>query len=461
MTVLNLGVADFARPLSDAETLDWRPPGDGDPGRAWRLARLMSGSAAARIDAANRTAMERVLAAQPVLVDIALHARDVWPDLGRRLLHAGPPIPWQKMCAPMQGAAIGAVIYEGWAEDAKAAEALLASGAVPMSPCHDRAAVGPMAGIVSSSMPLWVARNADRGNLAYTNFSEGIGRVLRFGANGPDVIERLRWVERVLAPGLKAALARIPGGVNLKSIQSQALLMGDEVHSRNAAATMLFLQQIAAPLFECSIPAADKSAIHGFIAATGQFFLNLSMVAAKAIMDAGHGVADASLVTAMARNGVNVGIRVSGLGQAWFEAPAGMPDGLYFPGFKPGDANPDLGDSAITETAGYGGFSLAASPALVQLVGGTVEAAFAASREMLHITLGRNPAMTIPALDFGGAPIGIDPRKVVDSGIRPIITTGMAHRQAGIGQVGAGIVRAPMGCFLGAIDALAAKLGVA
>jgi hypothetical protein len=136
-----------------------------------------------------------------------------------------------------------------------------------------------------------------------------------------------------------------------------------------------------------------------------------------------------------------------------------MPVGLFFPGFRQEDANPDLGDSAICETAGFGGSSLAASPALVQLVGGTVSEAIAYSRQMHDITVARNPGLSLPALDFAGAPCGIDIRKVVDTGIRPVLTTGIAHRQAGVGQIGAGIVRAPMTCFTQAVMALAAALG--
>jgi hypothetical protein len=359
----------------------------------------------------------------------------------------------------MQGAMLGAVLYERWADTPESAEALLRGGAIRIAQCHDHGAVGPMSGIISPSMPLFVVRNAAHGNVAYSNMSEGIGRVLRFGANGPDVIERLRWIEGTLAPTLKAAI-RVSGGIDLKAIQAQALLMGDEVHSRNAAATLQFLSAVSVALADSE---ADRRAIREtlhFIAGNSQFFLNLSMVSSKAIMDAAHGIEASSVVTAMARNGVTTAIRVSGLGRQWFEAPSDMPIGLFFPGFRQEDANADLGDSAICETAGFGGSSLAASPALVQLVGGTVGAATAYSREMHDITVARNPGLSLPALDFAGAPCGLDIRKVVDSGIRPVITTGIAHRQAGIGQIGAGIVRAPMACFTQALTALAAALGV-
>jgi hypothetical protein len=468
LVVVNVGVDEFVDSVRDAggeaTTLDWRPAGDGDPRLAWALAQLASDSqdpdsVGSRIDRANALAVERIVAAQPLLVDVALHARDVWPDLDHTLLHAGAPVAWDAMCGPMRGAMIGALLYERWAESTEAAERMLRDGAIRLAQCHDRQAVGPMSGIISPSMPLFVVKNTAHGNVAYSNMSEGIGRVLRFGAYGDDVIARLRWIETVLAPTLRAAV-RATGGIDLKAIQAQALLMGDEVHSRNAAATLQLLSAVTVALADADVAAkAVRESLH-FIAGNSQFFLNLSMVASKATMDAAHGIEGSSVVTAMARNGVTTAVRVSGLGSRWFEAPSDMPVGLYFTGFREEDANADLGDSAICETAGFGGFSLAASPALVQLVGGSVAEAVAYSREMYDVTVARNPGMSLPALDFAGTPCGIDIRKVVDNGIRPVITTGIAHREAGVGQIGAGIVRAPMACFTQAVLALAERLGV-
>jgi hypothetical protein len=470
--VVNVGLEMFTESVARAGAplahLDWRPAGDGDAKLAWVLAQLAGDaddpeSPGTRVDRANQAATERMLAARPVLVDVALRADAIWPELwanGKRTLtHAGAPIPWAKMCDPMKGTMIGAMLYEGWAGTPEEAADRLARGEVTFLPNHDVRAVGPMSGAISPSMPVFVVKNATHGNMAYTNFSEGIGRVLRFGAYGPEVIERLRWIAGVIAPALKTALAGLPDGVDLKSIQSQALLMGDEVHSRNAAATALFHMAIGGALAGSAFDRAREAL--DFIAATSQFFLNLSMVASKAIMDATHGVEASSIVTAIARNGVTTAIRVSGLGSRWFESPSDMPIGLFFPGFKQEDANADLGDSAICETAGYGGQALAASPALVQLVGGSVAQAVEYSREMYHVTWTRNPVMSLPNLEFAGGPAGIDVRKVVDTGIRPVVTTGIAHKQAGIGQIGAGIVRVPMACFTQATMALAERLGVA
>jgi uncharacterized protein DUF1116 len=467
LSVINVGVEAFSRSIreagGDAVSVDWRPPGDGDPRLAWALAELASdkdddASIGARIDRANAVAVERIVSSRPILVDVALHAREVWPGMERMLTHAGAPVGWARMCGPMQGAMIGAALYEGWADSHASAAAMLARGDIAFTQCHDLAAVGPMAGVISPSMPLFVVKNAAHGNVAYSNLSEGIGRVLRFGANGTDVIDRLRWIENTLAPGLKAAVLAT-GGIELKAIQAQALLMGDEVHSRNAAATLQFLALVTVALAGSAVEPRIVSESLRFIAANSQFFLNLSMASAKATMDAAHGIEDCSIVTAMARNGMTTAIRVSGVGPRWFESPSDLPVGLFFPGFRQEDANADLGDSAICETAGLGGFSLAASPALVQLVGGTVSEAIGYSREMYDVTVARNPGMSLPALDFAGAPCGIDVRKVVDNGIRPVITTGIAHKEAGVGQIGAGIVRAPMACFSQAVLALAEKLG--
>ena len=472
--VLNVGpemfVASVAAGGAPVAHVDWRPPGDGDPKLAWQLAQLMGDaddpeSPGARIDRANQLATDRMLAARAVLADVALRADAVWPELWanrkRTLTHAGAPIPWARMCDPMKGTMIGAMLYEGWASTPEEAADRLARGEATFVPNHDLGAVGPMSGTISPSMPLFVVENPTHGNRAYCNFSEGIGRVLRFGAYGPEVIERLKWLALALAPAIKRALVELPEGVDLKGIQSQALAMGDEVHSRNVAATALFHMAIGGALAGSGFDRAQARAALDFIANTSQFFLNLSMAASKAIMDAAHGVAGSSIVTAIARNGLTTAIRVSGLGPRWFEAPSDTPVGLYFPGFKQDDANADLGDSAICETAGYGGQSLAAAPALVQLVGGSVAAAIGYSREMYHVTWTRNPAMSLPNLDFAAAPAGIDVRKVVDTGIRPVVTTGIAHRERGIGQIGAGIVRAPMACFTQALVALGGAVGLA
>ena len=466
--VLNIGIDGFNQSVvahgGTLKNLQWQPPGNADPLLAWQLAQLMHDP---RIESANAEATKRIINARPMWEDIPLRADGVWPELKntRLLLHAGPPVAWQDMCGPMHGAMIGAVLYEGWADTVEKAQKMLSQGEIEFGQCHDFDAVGPMTGIISASMPLIKVREASHGNIAYTNINEGIGRCLRFGANGPDVIQKLKWFESVLAPVLKAAVRHdfdSTGGIDLKAIQSQALLMGDEVHSRNAASTALFFMQLAVPLAAVDTTKTTVSQDHirqtlDFLSKNSQFFLNFSMVSCKAIMDAAHNIPFSTVVTATARNGTETGLRVSGMGKEWFTAKSDLPTGLFFPGFKQEDACPDIGDSAITETAGFGGCSFAASPALTLLAGGTVDDAVRYSKEMYEITVTKNPALSLPALDFAGAPCGIDVRKVVDTGIRPLVTTGIAHKEAGIGQIGAGVVRVPMDAYVKALSAVATK----
>ncbi len=459
LQVLNVGLSSFADSISRAGgsvlQIEWAPPAQGEQEVGRALARLVN---LLSVETANRTAFDAYLSAQPVLRSVGT-AGHVLPNMAERMiLHSGPPITWKDMCGPMKGAIVGAILYEGWAKDITKAEALASSGEIPFEPCHHHNAVGPMAGIISPSMPVWTVTNTTNGNQAFSNFNEGLGKALRFGANGPDVITRLKWMGEVLAPALRAGVELL-GGVDLKPMMAQALHMGDEVHNRNAAASTLFLKRLISALLKTRIPAADIAAVVEFIAGNDHFFLNLSMAACKAMLDAAHGFPGSSMVTTMARNGVEFGIRVSGTGNRWFTASAPIIDGLFFPGYATTDAAPDLGDSAITETAGVGGFAMAASPAIVKFVGGTPQDAIDNTMAMTHITVGRNNAFTLPALNFAGSPAGIDIRKVVDTAIQPIINTGIAHREAGIGQIGAGITRAPLACFTQAVSALAHAIG--
>jgi hypothetical protein len=403
--------------------------------------------------------VETILGARPVLIDV-LTAADVVPGLGpRTLLHAGPPLPWRRMCGPVRGAVIGAIVYEGWARTAEAARAQADGGEIVFAPCHHHGAVGPMAGILSPSMPVLVVENSSAGNRAFATLNEGLGKVLRFGAGGPEVLERLGWMAATLGPALGRAL-RHRGAIDLKRLTAQALQMGDECHNRNVASTALFTRMIASALVATSEKDVAARVLE-FLLGNDHFYLNLSMAACKAALDAAHGVPGSTVVTAMARNGVEVGVRLSGTGDRWFTAPAEVPDGLYFPGYTAEDANPDLGDSAITETMGIGGFAMAAAPAIVRFVGGTPADALGYTERMYGITLARNSDYGIPALGFAGTPTAIDARRVVESGVAPVINTGIAHREAGVGQIGAGIARAPLACFSGALVEVGRRLGLA
>ncbi len=412
-----------------------------------------------KIDKANQKAAEIIVSAQPVLIDIKSALQAVPGMTKTTILHAGSPIKWERMCGPMRGAIMGALIYEGLAESPGEAEKLAGSGSIKFSPCHHHSAVGPMTGIISASMPIFMVKNEAHGNTAYCTLNEGLGKVLRFGAYSDEVIQRLRWIEQTLAPALRAALKQ-SSGINLKNITAQALQMGDECHNRNAAATLLFLKEIMPLLLKTDLSKEAISGVVAFISGNQHFYLNLSMASSKATMDTAHGIEYCTVVTAMTRNGVDIGIRVSGLGDEWFTAPAAQVKGLYFPGYSDKDANRDLGDSTISETAGIGGFAMAAAPAIVQFVGGTSADAVNYTREMMEITVTKNKGYAIPFLDFEGAPTGIDIRKVIETGITPVINTGIAHKEAGVGQIGAGLTSAPLDIFKLALKAMAKKLGV-
>lgn len=462
---LNIGLAGFAEPIAGAGAavlnLDWRPPAGADRDLGMLIARLeddQDDPIGAVVAAANRTSLDHLLGASPVLVNVEPAATAIAGLTGRMLLHSGPPIAWERMCGPMRGAIIGATLFEGWASSAEAAERLAESGGIAFDACHHHGAVGPMAGVVSPSMPVVVVENTAAGNRAFATLNEGLGKVLRFGAYDDSVLERLRWFRDALGPTLSRTL-EATGPIDLKSITGQALQMGDEGHNRNVAATSLLVRSLA-PTLVRTADASDAAAALDFLRGNDHFFLNLSMAACKASLDAAHGFAGSTVVTAMSRNGVDFGVRLSGTGDAWYTAPVGVPDGLYFPGYGPDDANPDLGDSAITETCGIGGFAMAAAPAIVRFVGGTAADALNYTREMYRITLERNPAFALPPLGFAGAPTGIDARRVVESGVQPVINTGIAHKLPGVGQIGAGIARAPLSCFADALRGLAAQLHV-
>lgn len=410
------------------------------------------------IDQSNQEGLRRINAAEPFLVDIK-YAKDVLPNMDKMTIgHAGPPIEWKDMCGPLKGAIIGAIRYEGLANTEDEAVSLVTEGKIKFVSNHSLGAVGPMTGMITYSMPLFEVKNETFGNYSYCTINEGLGKVMRFGANDDEVIERLKWLEQSLAPALKNAIS-ISGPINLKVLISKALAMGDEMHQRNIAASSLFARLIMPYIVKVVDDKNELERITKFITGNDQFFLNLAMATGKATMDPVRNIENSTLVTAMSRNGTNFGIKVSGLGDRWFEAPVLMPKGLFFPGYSEEDANPDMGDSTIVETFGIGGFTMGAAPAVVRFVGAeSVREAMNYTNDMYEITVGSSPHYQMPNMDFQGAPTGIDIRKVVETGILPVINTGMAHRKPGIGQVGAGIVNAPMDCFTQALIAFAEKI---
>jgi hypothetical protein len=414
-----------------------------------------------KIELANREVLRRIFAAEPVLIDVR-PAGDVIEGLRENvILHAGPPLVWERMCGPMRGAVCGVAVFEGWARNLDEAAQAAAARRYTFRPNHELGAVGPMTGMTTMSQPVLVVENRAFGNRAYCTINEGLGKVMRFGGNDDEVLGRLAWIARVLGPALSAALAT-SGGIPLKNIIARGLAMGDEMHQRNVACSALLLRELAPSLARASTDASTLAEVFGFIGKNDQFFLNVAMAMGKSMTDPARDVYGSSIVTAMCRNGTDFGIRVSGTGDHWYTAPVEMPVGLYFPGYSERDANPDMGDSAIVETIGLGGFAMAAAPAVAGFVGaGSAREAVNYTKAMYEITASRNAEWTIPNLDFAGVPTGIDIRKVLRTGKAPVINTGIAHREPGVGQVGAGIARAPLACFEQALAGLAERLGVA
>ena len=458
--VVNVGLPRFAEDLRAVGVpvahVAWTPPASADNRVLEALDRVTGAEPGLteRVEAANAAAVERMLAADPVLVDVR-PAGEVVGGLGdRMILHAGPPIDWERMCGPMRGAIAGAIVLEGWAPTLEAAGEVAAAGEIRFAPNHHFDAVGPMTGLTTRSMPVMVVENRAFGNRAYCTVNEGLGKVMRFGGNDDSVLGRLRWLASTLGPLLGDTL-QSGDGVPLKALVARGLSMGDEMHQRNVACTSLLLRALAPALVRATRDNALLGEVFDFIGGNDQFFLNVAMAMGKAIMDPVRGFDGSSIVTTMSRNGTDFGVRLSGTGERWFTAVVEMPSGLYFPGFTADDANPDMGDSTIVETVGLGGFAMAASPAVAGFVGaGNAMSALGATRSMYEITAARNPEWTIPALDFAGVPSGIDARKVVASGLAPTINTGIAHREPGVGQVGAGVVNAPLACFEQALVAL-------
>jgi hypothetical protein len=451
MDVVTVGVDLLARAVADqavpVTTVDWRPPPAGTEDDLATLA-----LDPLRPDA-NARAVERMLAVQALLVDV-VPAREAL-GLGRgEFLHAGPPIGWDRASGPLRGALMGAAVLEGLVDDPDEAEALFEGGLhVRLEPCHHRRSVGPMAGVVSPSMWMFVLEDPATGARTHCTLNEGLGKVLRYGAYSPEVLDRLRWMNDVLGPLLQRAV-RAGDPVDVTAILGQMLQMGDEAHNRNRAGTLMLLRDLGPSLVRSGAAGEVAEALR-FVGGNDHFFLNLAMPACKLALDAARGIEGSTMVVAMSRNGTDFGIQVAGSGDEWFTGPAQVADGLYLGDYGPEDANPDIGDSAITETAGLGGFAMATAPAIVRFVGGSVPDALATTRRMREITLGENPRWSVPVLEFAGVPTGIDVTRVCRTGILPQINTGMAGRVAGTGQVGAGLVTPPADIFPRAVSRLA------
>lgn len=463
--IINIGLKSFADVAEkfgcQVVQFNWQPPAGGNI-QLIKALNFLNESQTVDIDEANRKVIAKVVAAAPIIRDNVL-AKTVIKELndGKVILHAGPPIQYQDMPNTVQGSCVGAVLFEKWATDETSARALLESGEIKFMPCHHVNAVGPMGGITTANMPVWVVENATDGNVAYCTMNEGIGKVLRFGAYSEEVVKRLEWMRDVLGPTLGKAIRSMENGLAVNPLVAKAIAMGDEFHQRNIAASMSFFKEVAPRITAMSdLAEQDKYDVIKFLADTDQFFLNIMMATCKAVMDGARTLTEGTVVTAMCRNGVHFGIRIAGMGDEWFVGPVNTPQGLYFTGYDGEDACPDIGDSAITETLGVGGMAMIAAPAVTRFVGaGGYEDALRTSNDMMEICIDRNPNYIVPNWNFQGACLGIDTRLVVEKGITPVINTGIAHKVAGFGQIGAGTVRPPLACFEKAVLAYARKLG--
>ena len=461
--IINVGLKSFAEVVEqfgcEVVQYDWMPPAGGNV-ELIKVLNFLRHYDGLDIDEANREVIAKVVASQPVIID-NVRAKEVIPELntGKVILHAGPPVAYENMPDPMQGSCVGAVLFEEWADNEADARKLLESGEIHFIPCHHVKAVGPMGGITSPNMAVFVVKNMTDGNEAYCTMNEGIGKVLRFGAYSEEVVDRLRWMRDILGPTLGKAIRKL-GGIAVNPLIAKAIAMGDEFHQRNIAASLAFLKEVAPTITKMEMDEKDRYDVIKFLSDTDQFFLNIMMATGKAVMDAARTIERGTIVTAMCRNGYEFGIRIAGMGDQWFTGPVNTPQGLYFTGYDGEDACPDMGDSAITETVGVGGMAMIAAPAVTRFVGaGGYEDALRTSTEMTEITIDRNPNFIIPNWNFQGTCLGIDARLVVEKGITPVINTGIAHKIAGYGQIGAGTVHPPIECFEKAIKAYAEKLG--
>lgn len=461
--IINVGLKSFAEVVEqfgcEVVQYDWMPPAGGNV-ELIKVLNFLRHYDGLDIDEANREVIAKVVASQPVIID-NVRAKEVIPELntGKVILHAGPPVAYENMPDPMQGSCVGAVLFEEWADNEADARKLLESGEIHFIPCHHVKAVGPMGGITSPNMAVFVVKNMTDGNEAYCTMNEGIGKVLRFGAYSEEVVDRLRWMRDILGPTLGKAIRKL-GGIAVNPLIAKAIAMGDEFHQRNIAASLAFLKEVAPTITKMEMDEKDRYDVIKFLSDTDQFFLNIMMATGKAVMDAARTIERGTIVTAMCRNGYEFGIRIAGMGDQWFTGPVNTPQGLYFTGYDGEDACPDMGDSAITETVGVGGMAMIAAPAVTRFVGaGGYEDALRTSTEMTEITIDRNPNFIIPNWNFQGTCLGIDARLVVEKGITPVINTGIAHKIAGYGQIGAGTVHPPIVCFEKAIKAYAEKLG--
>jgi hypothetical protein len=462
VNVVNVGLPLFADAIRDQGAavvdVEWRIPGGGRPEFVAALSRL-SGRFYDRVHAANDEVLRRLNAATPVLTGLA-RCGDAVPGVGSRtVLHCGPALDWAAAGDPLRRSIAATVVAEGWTGDVAEVPRLVETGGVLLASANAHGTVLPMATAIGPSAPVFVVDNEVAGTRAFTAINQGPGQAPWLGVNTPDAVARLTTIRDVVAPVLRAALVSA-GPIDLFGLVAQGLQMGDEVHMRSQATANLLWRTLLPHLVTVRSP--DLVEAVRVLSANHLFFLNLAMAAAKATLMAAYDVPDSSVVVGMSRNGTSFGIRLAGTGDAEFLAPAPqVGSALYHAGFDEQDAAPDIGDSALLELVGLGGAAAAASPAVAAFLGGSVQDAIATSAEMEMICVGSSSRFTLPLLEHRGSPLGVDARTVVETETTPAINTGILHVSDGAGQVGAGIARAPLECFQGAVLALDARLTAA
>lgn len=404
-------------------------------------------------DSANERAAQRIVTAEPQLESVR-PARDVVPGLDRQtVFHSGPPVEWEAMIDPLQGALIGAACYEGWATTEQEAIELLSTGSIHTAPNTDHSAAAPLAGVISPSMPVFVVRDDLSGEAVYSNLNEGLGRVLRFGAYDEAVLERLDWMEKTVGPVLATVLDEV-GPIALDPLVATALARGDECHNRNEAASSLVVDEFAPALIRADVDEKNAASVLEFITDNPHFFLNLSIAAAFARLQAAVGVENSTVLTRVATNGTEFGIQLSGWPKEWFTARSPSPSGNFLNGYGPDDSAPVVGDSLVTEATGFGGFALAGAPAITEYLGISPAACQEATEQMYQIAVTEHDRFRIPQLGDRGVPVGIDAVSVVETGIEPVFNAGLAHKQRGQGQVGAALARMPLAAFESAVESV-------
>lgn len=453
--VVNLGLPLFAQAVADQGAavvqVDWRPPADGDAVAVRALTDLY-GPRSAAIDAANAEVLRRLDQGVPCLVDVR-PALDVVPGMGERmLLHPGPPIAWADVCDPLRRSMRAAVVAEGWAADIAGANALFSSGSVTLGAANEHSTVVPMATALGPSAPVYVVDNAAGGTRAYAPVGQGPGDVAWFGRESAAAIERLVFLREVAGSRMARIVARL-APIDIFAIAAQGVQMGDDVHMRTQASTNLLIRAML-PAIAGLGGDPGTVAFCEYLSTNHLFFLTLAMAAAKSLTLWAEQVQGATIVTTMARNGTTYGVKLAGLDRWFVTGSPPVAEALFYPGYGPQDAAPDIGDSAVLELVGLGGAAAAGSPAVAGFLGGSMADAARATDEMVQICGAESSRFKLPTMDFRGTPLGVDVRKVVETGLTPKVNTGILHARSGTGQVGAGVATAPRAGFREALLAL-------